>query len=55
MTAHQQTLLDELKAIDAALLVYWLSVKMRNESKRGEIPPCGRGFSRHKDLSIRCI
>ena len=26
------------------LNVYWLSVKMRQETERGEIPPCGRGF-----------
>jgi len=33
----------------------WFSVKMRRESRRrGRIPPFGRGFSRHEDLSNRC-
>ena len=31
-------------ARDEVEVLYWLSVKMRQESKRGEIPPCGRGF-----------
>jgi hypothetical protein len=30
-------------------------VNMRGKSsRRGEIPPFGRGFSRHEDLPIRC-
>jgi len=34
------------------LRVFWFSVKLRREeSAEGEIPPCGRGFSRHEDLS----
>jgi hypothetical protein len=33
-------------------IVYWFSVKVRREeAAEGEIPPCGRGFSRHEDLS----
>ena len=32
--------------------VYWFSVKLRRkQAAEGEIPPCGRGFSRHEDLS----
>jgi hypothetical protein len=36
--------------------VFWFSVKMRERiSPKGrKIPPFGRGFSRHKDLSVRC-
>jgi hypothetical protein len=34
------------------LKVFWFSVKMRPSSgRRREIPPCGRGFSRHEDLN----
>ena len=34
--------------------VSWFSVKMRRRAyPRREIPPCGRGFSRQRDLSIR--
>jgi hypothetical protein len=38
------------------LPVFWFSVKMRERiSPKGrKIPPFGRGFSRHKDLSVRC-
>jgi len=36
--------------------LFWFSVKLRPPSDRiGEIPPFGRGFSRHKDLSVRCV
>src|SRR5215467_306223 len=28
--------------------------KDEGESHRRGIPPCGRGFSRHEDLSVRC-
>jgi hypothetical protein len=34
------------------LVLFWFSVKLRREeAAEGEIPPCGRGFSRHEDLS----
>jgi hypothetical protein len=37
---------------DAAAPVFWFSVKLRREeAAEGEIPPYGRGFSRHEDLS----
>jgi hypothetical protein len=33
--------------------MFWFSVKMRGKSsRRGKIPPFGRGFSRHEDLPI---
>jgi hypothetical protein len=33
-------------------VVFWFSVKLRREeAAEGEIPPYGRGFSRHEDLS----
>jgi hypothetical protein len=37
----------------------WLTVPVQREMERGalsvsEIPPFGRGFSRHEDLSVRC-
>ena len=36
--------------------VFWFSVKMsRQPCRRGEIPPFGRGFSRQRDLPIRCL
>ncbi len=41
-------------AYDLLMLVLcWFSVKMSLESQQsGEIPPYGRGFSRHEDLSL---
>jgi hypothetical protein len=34
------------------LALFWFSVKLRREeAAEGEIPPYGRGFSRHEDLS----
>jgi len=37
--------------------MFWFSVKMRGSvSPKGrKIPPFGRGFSRHEDLSVRCV
>jgi hypothetical protein len=37
------------------LFVFWFSVKLRGSfSPKERIPPFGRGFSRHEDLSVRC-
>ena len=42
------------KIICEAVELFWFSGKMRRKSgRRGEIPPFGRGFSRHEDLPIR--
>jgi hypothetical protein len=43
---------DASRLYGAELTVFWFSVKLRREeAAEGEIPPYGRGFSRHEDLS----
>jgi hypothetical protein len=43
---------ERLPVNDWKLVMFWFSVKMRPSSgRRREIPPCGRGFSRHEDLN----
>ena len=38
------------------VILFWFSVKLRRDiSPKEKIPPFGRGFSRHKDLSVRCV